>query len=407
MAIGGPSARPQTLTLTERVATDCRLTGADVEYLRAEHRDHVELALTGRRGRYRVTPLGHVGTIVCPSCRLSLRPKIPVKDLFYLLDPTEMFPVIEDAITEKSGSKLLDFLAWRLARLLADRARAGLHRAYAERTEPGRYLRGQLDVAAQLRDPNGRRDQVHCRYEEFTADVPCNQVPKATAERVLRSPLLGDNIRATLCQALGAFADVQSVPLHADSFTTAEADRQTGAYRPLLDLCRLLAGGLDSADAAGPTPYPSFLLDMERVFERYVTAGVERAFAGSRFTVAVQPLFRVNRPAAGLPAIEMRPDLLIEQAGRPVLVLDVKWKRRKGSPLVREDLYQVLAYCTALGVHRAVLVYPGRRDREGKYELASGPMRVAIRTLRVTGSREDCQRSLQKLGRAVRLFGRS
>jgi hypothetical protein len=38
---------------------------------------------------------------------------------------------------------------------------------------------------------------------------------------------------------------------------------------------------------------------MDRVFEQYVTGGIVRAFAGSRYTVVVQPPYLANRPVPG------------------------------------------------------------------------------------------------------------
>ena len=40
------------------------------------------------------------------------------------------------------------------------------------------------------------------RPDEFTADLPCNQIPKALAGRLAASPLLGDAARALLRQAV-------------------------------------------------------------------------------------------------------------------------------------------------------------------------------------------------------------
>jgi 5-methylcytosine-specific restriction enzyme subunit McrC len=396
-----------TLHLTERVAARCRLARADVAFLLADHKAHVEVTASARRGRYRLRPTGHVGTIVGPGCRLVIRPKISLNNLFYLLDPTDPVLVAADAVAAVPGAETLDFLAGRLARLLTERAAAGLHRAYAERTQHGPFLQGRLDLPAQLRDPNGRKDRFHCQFEEFTADVPCNQVPRATAELVLRSPLLGEGVKPALQQALLPFAGISSVPLGPDLSQAASPDRLTEVYRPLLELCRLLADGLTAGKNAGPTPCPAFLLDMERVFERYVTRAVAGAFPpGGRYEVAAQPLHVANQPMAGQPDIHLRPDITIQSAGRPLVVVDAKWKRLKGTPLVTEDVYQVLAYCTALGVRRAMLVYPGRRDRAWQYRLAQAPVEVEIRTLRVTGSREACEDSLKKLGRHVRRVGK-
>src|SRR5205807_345061 len=153
-------------------------------------------------------------------------------------------------------------------------------------------------------------------------------------------------------------------------FAAAEPNRLTEAYRPLLDLCRLLADCLAPTERAGAVACPTFLLNMERVFEQYVTAGVVRAFAGSdRYRVAVQPLHHVSRPASGQPDLVMRPDVTLARDGRSIVVLDAKWKRLDRSPLLTDDVYQVLAYCTALDVQRATLVYPGRRDRAWTYTL--------------------------------------
>ena len=65
----------------------------------------------------------------------------------------------------------------------------------------------------------------------------------------------------------------------------------------------------------------------------------------------------------------------------------------------------MLAYCTALGVGRAVLVYPGRRDRMRIYALRNAPICVEMRTLRVVGDAAACRRSLGRLGRALRRGG--
>jgi 5-methylcytosine-specific restriction enzyme subunit McrC len=398
-----PKTLPRTLVLTERTTAQCRLNPAEVEILVTSHRAHLTLIPSCRRGHYRLTPTGHVGTIVTPSCRLVIRPKIPIDNLFHLLDPTAPAPVSDDQAATKIGSAALDFLALQLARLLAERAGAGLHRAYTERASIAAFVQGRLDLPEQLRGVGGRKDRIHCRYDDFTTDIPCNQVPKATAKLVLASRLLGDAARAALHRSLGAYGNVGPIVLTQAAFSAAEPDRLTESYRRLVDVCRLLAEGLSPAEAAGSASCPAFLLNMERVFERYVTRGVQAAAAASgRYSVSVQPAVTANRPVAGQPNIPMRPDLRIDEAGRAVVILDVKWKRAGQPPLVPADLYQVMAYATALGAPRAVLVYPGRRDRVWSYPVAGAPLVVDIRSLRVVGGRSACVRSLDRLGRAVR-----
>src|SRR5689334_13724119 len=113
-----PMSAPRTIFLRERVPRECRLSRADVDLLLADHRPHVEVVPTHQRDRYRLTPTGHVGTIVLPTRRLVIRPKVPLVNLFHLLDPTIAPPVIDDRAETVIGTEALDFLAGRLAALL-------------------------------------------------------------------------------------------------------------------------------------------------------------------------------------------------------------------------------------------------------------------------------------------------
>ncbi len=392
---------PRTLMLTERVPHVARMSPADVAFLIDNHRGHIEVLPAGRRDRYRLTALGCVGVLVTPGYRLVIRPKIPLPNLFAMLDPLAPVPAAVDAVTPMAGTEVLDFLAGQLACRLAECVAAGLHRDYRERTEQGTILHGRLDLPAQLREAPGRKDQLHGRYDDLSADVPCNQAAKATAELLLASPLPSADVRSALRRALAGFEGVSSMLLSPQIWDALAVDRLPGAYRPLLDLCRLLADILAPGEAAGPTPGPSFLLDMERVFERHVTRGVTDAFARSRrWTVSVQVTHTVNQPVADQPDLTMRPDLTLDRGGRPVLVVDAKWKRLPTS-LVTSDVYQILAYGTTMGAEGVALVYPGRRKRMWEYRFDHTPLRLTVHTLRVAGSRESCLRSVRRLARAL------
>jgi 5-methylcytosine-specific restriction endonuclease McrBC regulatory subunit McrC len=107
----------------------------------------------------------------------------------------------------------------------------------------------------------------------------------------------------------------------------------------------------------------------------------------------VQPTVTVG----GAGGLVLRPDLLLERDGRAAVVADTKWKR---TPAAADDVYQAVAYATAFGARRAVLVYPGRRDR--RRALGVGPIRLEVRTLNVAGPEEACRRSLRRLARGMR-----
>lgn len=394
--------QPRTWILTERQPCISRLAPDDVAFLLEQHRGRLEVLPTGRRDCFRLTARGCVGVLVGPTHRFVLRPKIPLANVFAMLDPLADVPSESDRIAGQKGTETLDFLAGQLARRMAERVAAGLHRAYRECCEQGAVLHGRFDLPAQLREAPGRKDQLRSQYEDLSADLPCNRTIKTTAEMLSASPLLSEEIRAALRQALAGFEGVSSVPLSVQSWNAVDVARLPAEYRPLLELCRLLADSLTPNDTAGNTPGPSFLLDLERVFEMHVTREISGAFARSRNnTVTVQVARTVNESIADQPDITMRPDLTIDCDGRTVLVIDAKWKRLPGNAETT-DLYQVLAYSTALGAEGAVLVYPGKKWSIREYGFTYTPLRLRICTLAVGGSRVACVRSVRRLTRALK-----
>jgi 5-methylcytosine-specific restriction enzyme subunit McrC len=393
--------------LTERRCTECRLSGEEVDYLLSVHGTHLRIVPTRRRSLFRITPTRFVGVIATPGCRLMIRPKVSLRALFHLLDPQSDADIDAVPFAGAPGVEVLWFLARRLVALLSERIAAGLHRSYAEKADEGPFLQGRLDVAAQLREGAGRRDSFHCRRDDFTTDVLCNQVPRATLELLLRTGLVDEPLGSVLRQSLRALDGISSTELAPEVFARAAADRTAAEYRPLLDLCRLVAESLQPVAGNGQAPGPKFLLDLERVFERYVTRGIREAFAGDRRRAAEQARYVASEPVAGQTEIVLCPDVTIWQEEQVCCVVDAKWKHLPPEGRLTGDLYQVLAYCAGFGTRRAILVYPGRRDTCRAYRLPKTGVRVEVRTLRVTASAEACRRSLRRLGRFVRRTPRS
>jgi 5-methylcytosine-specific restriction endonuclease McrBC regulatory subunit McrC len=380
----------RTLLLTERKTTRCRLPPAVVDFLLARHARHLAIVPTARRHTYRVTPAGRVGRIDAPGCRLIIQPKIPLRNLFFLLDPAAELPeqTGQDPTPEQA---VLDWLAAKLLGLLHEHLALGLQRGYAEQAVQGQYLQGRLDVAAQLREQ--RPGQLHCVHDQFTADLPCNQALRAAGEALADCWLVGEGLRSGLRRALSGFPEVTSLPLTPDLVERAQRERVPAGYEPLLDLCGLLAGSI----TAGTTP--AFLLDLERIFEAYVTRVTQAALAEVEgVTVEVQQTTRRESPTG--PPLSLRPDIHILRSTHSAMVLDAKWKRLPADAVLPEDVYQVTAYCTALGAPCGVLVYPGRRERVQDYAL--GAVRLSIRTLDVAGSLSRCRRAQRRLGRWLR-----
>src|SRR5262245_55009961 len=196
----------RTIILTERRSTEVELPEDDLAFLLENHARHLRLEPSRRSGHYRLTPTRLVGVIVGPSCRIVLRPKLPLASLSYLIDSKTPLYLQQGPDTE--GAQLLDLLALRLAALLGERVRAGLHLGYVESPGEGPLLEGRLDMARQLRQPEPQPRVFHFQRDEQTVDIACNRAIRGVAERLLASPLLDETSRAALRSSLTGFEGV-------------------------------------------------------------------------------------------------------------------------------------------------------------------------------------------------------
>ena len=105
---------------------------------------------------------------------------------------------------------------------------------------------------------------------------------------------------------------------------------------------------------AGPVAVNGFLLDMPLLFEEFVTVALREALEsayGGR--VVAQPRYYLD--LAG--RVPLRPDIVWRVHDSVIAVIDAKYKAEKPSGYPNADLYQLLAYCTVLGLRTGHLVY--------------------------------------------------
>lgn len=103
---------------------------------------------------------------------------------------------------------------------------------------------------------------------------------------------------------------------------------------------------------------------MDRVFERFVETVFREVLTAEGFavepqtTVALTVDARVVETDQDLDGVSMKPDLIIKQLAQPVAVADAKYKRTDDiGDFKQPDVYQLLAYCAALGLPRGLLIY--------------------------------------------------
>jgi 5-methylcytosine-specific restriction enzyme subunit McrC len=349
---------------------------------------------TGTAGEWRLTASSYVGSIVLPGLEVLIKPKVHLENLFALMDagmPDSAWR--PEVFGYGADRQLLPAFAAFFARTVDQLTARGLIRSYRPESERLTALRGRIDFPTQLRQP-GLPSPIACRFDEYTADVAENRYLLAAVERVLRVAGVDPRTRSLLQHTRGRFEEVTPILPTTAQLDAISYTRLNEHYRPAMRLCRLIVQSLSLADSLGSAAASSFLLNMNDLFEDWVTRKL-RAALRSRLVVIGQSQLKLDVGRK----VSIAPDLEFRDRDRAVYVGDVKYKLT-GSGLARSsDYYQLLAYCTTLGLSEGVLIYAQTEGAEPEREIVvrNAGTRLWTYRLDLSGSVTDLEGSIARL----------
>ena len=349
-----PEQTDRTLTLREHNSEVLALTSEQAGALnRVGGGAYLSVEPEEFAGHWRMTAHNYVGSINAGGLQVLVRPKIPLRNLFLLLEVgLRDRDWHDEAVRYETTLDLLPALVSFFARTTETTLARGLYHSYREQRDRLIAMRGRVDIARQLAQP-GVVVPLHCRFTEFTADLIENSYLKAAVSRSLRVAGVPPIDRRQLMQHLVTLEDVGDARHHHTDDDRVVFTRLNEHYKPALRLARLVLANLTLQDAVGETQASSFMLDMNKLFERFVTERLRRALRG-RLDVKDQHRDRLDDERT----VAIKPDLLFQSDGSPRFVGDIKYKLTDDAAGGRHpDYYQLLAYTTALDLPEGVLIY--------------------------------------------------
>ncbi|MEV4867682.1 McrC family protein [Streptomyces syringium] len=296
-------------------------------------------------------PGGEAGEAVT----VRITPKVPIARLFFLLgyslDPRRAWRDGQVDVAEHRD--LLPALAHAVERQIDRALGQGLLQGYRPTEETALVVRGRIREADQIRRRFGATLPVEVIYDEFTTDIAENRILRTAVERLLRLPGVPNGARRRLLHQRARLADAtplvpgRPVPVWHPSHLNAR-------YHHALHLARAVLDGISADHAPGGLRIDGFLFDMNKLFEDFVTVALQEALRGTGLTGRLQDAHHLDEAAA----IRMKPDFVLYGPElTPLAVADAKYKAEKRDGFPDADLYQMLAYCTALGLREGHLVY--------------------------------------------------
>jgi 5-methylcytosine-specific restriction enzyme subunit McrC len=354
--------------------------------LYSHFRNHVSVEFPTPKtdGKWEFTPLGWVGTIpVIDSIVISIAPKAPLESLFrmweyaYRLKGTKF---LDGVINCQSIAEFYQNLAGILANQVLDRTRQGLYRSYLGREDRLPYVSGRLDVRRLAFEP--WRADLHCAYEEHTADIEENQILCWTLSVIARSGLCTDRVLSKVRRAYRELTGCTSLmPMSPKSCIGRLYNRLNEDYKPLHGLCRFFLEHSGPTQNQGDNAMTPFLMDMGRLYELFVAEWLKMHLP-SQFELKVQHTASFG---AG-DELQFRIDLVLlhRNTSTPFLILDTKYKVPDCPSST--DIHQVRSYAEALSCGEAILVYPIKLPKA--MDITAGNIRVRTLTFAVKGDIE-------------------
>lgn len=328
-----------------------RLTAEELSRLQAAAGRALAIAPAGEPHHWILQPGALVGTIVVPGVRVLIRPKVSNATLFHLLEPsTEGLAFGETSFDYDTREELTPAFAAFFVRHLERALARGLVRSYREEEAALMGVRGRVAID-RLSRRGGLPVPVDCTFDEHTADNPLNRVIAGAARRVVRWPSVSPSTRRGLRRALSRLEEVGQ-PTRADIHRSTVFTRLNRHHRAVERLARLVLAGRSLNDSEGSAAAGTFLIDMNTVFEQFVEDRLRR-YLGERLEVLGQHPDTLDVDGQ----IHLRPDLVFRRTSRLLYVADCKYKLVATGKGRESDYYQLLAYCTALGLPEGMLIY--------------------------------------------------
>ena len=349
---------------------------------------------------YELTPGSTVGAIELADLSVLIQPKIGIPQLLsmacyamgaYKSHEQRLFDFEED-------QTLPDTLALALSAAARRAFSRGLLHDYLTREEALYTVRGRIRFDDQIRRRFGIPMPIEVRYDEFTDDILANRLVKAATARLGGMRLRSQPARRGLGWIAGMLDNIAPVDFAPKDVPEVRFDRLNEHYRGVVELSRLILRHSAFESGRGDVRASGFLMDMNVVFQEFVTVALREALGVSTDALRERTIDSLDRGGQ----VHLRPDLVWQEGTRCVFVGDAKYKRVVNDRVPNADLYQLLAYVTALDLPGGMLIYTEGEAEPVVHEVRHSGKCLDVVALDLSGSLEDILERVDQIADGIR-----
>ena len=351
----------------------------------------------GTANEYTLTPGSKVGAVEIDRLSVRIAPKIGIRQLLSLACyAIGMVKLQAREFDFPEHSALPDALALAFGAAARRALSRGLLHSYRTEEDALPAVRGRIRFDDQLRRRFGTLLPVEVRYDEFTDDILLNRLVKAAAHRLGRLGLRSPEARSGIAWVAESLGDVSLKAFPRGAVPEVRFDRLNEHYRSVATLARLVLRHGAFEAARGKIRASGFLMDMNQVFQEFVTVALREALGVSERVFGEHSIGWLDMEGRVL----LRPDLTWRDGSRWTFVGDVKYKHiDAGVP--NADLYQLLAYATALDLPGGLLIYAQGEREPATHTVRHSGRRLEVAALDLSGDLEGALVKIRDLAQRV------
>ena len=382
-------SKPYPLTVSERDPFHDVLPSVSIEPVK------------GAGNRYRLRPGSTVGALEIDGLSVLIQPKIGIPQLLSLACYAMGVyrPQEQKLFNFQQADTLPDVLALALNAAARRAFGRGLLRGYLTEEEALHTVRGRIRFDEQIRRRYGIPLPVELRFDEFTEDILANRLVKAAAARLGRMTLHSSEARrglgwiAAILENVSLFEFRRRVP-------EVRFDRLNEHYRHVVGLARLILRHSEFESFRGDVRASGFLIDMNVLFQEFVTQALRETLGVSERTLRDDKgVDRITLDDTG--DVRLQPDLTWWEDGVCTFVGDAKYKKISDSSAPNADLYQMLAYATALDLPGGLLIYAKGEANAATYHVKHTDKRLKVAALDLSGTLEQILERVDDIARKI------
>lgn len=341
---------------------------------------------SGSDAEYYLTPGSIVGAVEIGDLSVVIRPKIGIPKLLSLACyaigkikfQAEDFDFPEEYALPDALALALSFQARRAFS-------SGLLHGYRSEEESLQTVRGRVRFDEQLRRRFDRPLPVEVQHDEFTADILANRLVKAAAHLLGRQRLRSPEARRNLSWVAGILDEVSLLDFPPREVPEVAFDRLNQHYQRVVELSRLILRHGAFESGSGAVRVSGFLMDMNLVFQDFITQALRESLGVSERTFSERTICSLDEEGE----VRLRPDLTWWDGGICRFAGDAKYKNVTGETIPNADIYQMLAYATALNLPGGLLAYAQGETNTATYHIRHCGKRLEVVALDLSGTLDD------------------